>query len=139
MFKTIKNIFWLAIIIFILYIVLIFIKPALADNIAQKLWISDFNEKIRTIKKWIDILWTKVPTKEELQKAYSWAKEKVEKIKSNIDNIRDTAGNLKDKYEKTKEFIDKTWDKINKVKDSLDDLQKVWEDISNVVNKEVIK
>ena len=133
--KILKNIIWMIIISFIIYIVLIFVQPAIADNIAEKLWIKSFNEKIRIIKTWVDIASTKIPTKEELENAYSWAKNKVNEIKWNIDNIREQAVELWKKYEKAKDFIDDTSKKINNVKNSLNDLQKIWEDISNVVNK----
>jgi len=137
--KLIKNIFLILFILFIVYIVLIFAKPAFADKVAKILGISNFNEKIRIIKWGVDYVSTKVPTKKEIEKAYSWAKNKIEEIKWNIDDIRNTASDIWDKYDQAKDFVNETGDKIEKVKNSLNDLQKVWEDISNVVNKEAIK
>jgi len=137
--KTIKKIFWLIVLLFIIYVILIFVKPAFADQIADVLWIKSFNEKVRIIKKWLDVFSTKIPDKEELEETYSWAKEKIENLKENIDNIRKSAKDIEKKYEETKEFINETTEKIDKVKESLDDLQKVWNSISDIVNTWAIK
>ena len=99
--KTLKKIIWFIVIILIVYIVLIFVKPAIANNIAEKIGISAFNEQIRTIKDWIDIFSTKIPTKEEIIETYSWAKDSILDLKDNIDDIRETADGLWEKYGKS--------------------------------------
>ena len=137
--KTLKKIIWFLVILAIIYIALIFIKPVIADSIAKNIWLLNFNEKIRTIKKWVDIFSTKIPTKDEIVEAYSGAKNKVEEIKWNINNIRETADDLGKKYDEAKDFIDETWEKINNVKDSLNDLENLWKSVENIVNKEAIK
>jgi len=129
-----KKIIWLIILVFIIYIVLIFIKPVIADKIAKTLWIEGINEKILEIKNKLDYVSTKIPSKEELEEAYFWAKDKISEIKDNIENIRETANNLEDKYNKTIDFIDETWKKIEKVTEALGDLQEVWNSIKNTIN-----
>ena len=132
--KTIKKIFWFIILIFVLYIILIFVKPAFADQIADLLWIKSFNEKIRIIKNWIDVLSTKIPSEEEITDWINTTKEKIEDVKDTINDIRETTKDLKEKYEETKEFIDETKEKIDTVKDKLNDLEEIWEGITNLVN-----
>ena len=134
-----KNIIWFIILIFVIYIILIFIKPTIADKIASIIGIQKFNEQVIEIKNKMDYASTKIPTKEDLESAYSWAKDKVGDIKESIDWLRDNADDIKDKYDDAKEFIDETWEKIDKVKDSLNDLESLWEDISNIVNKEAME
>ena len=134
-----KNIIWFIVLIFIIYIILIFIKPTIADKIAGLIGIKKFNEQVLEIKNKMDYVSTKIPTKEDIENAYSWAKDKVKDIKEGIDDLRDTADDIKDKYDDAKEFIDETWEKINKVKESLDNLEGLWENISNIVNKETIE
>ncbi len=134
-----KNILWFIVLILVIYIMLIFIKPSIANNIAEIIWIKSFNEKVLDIKEKMDYFSTKIPTKEELDEAYSWAKNKIEDVKENIDNIRESADKLEDKYNEAKDFIDETWDKIDKVKENLNDLEKIWDDISNAVNKQVME
>ena len=134
-----KNIVWFIILIFVLYMMLIFIKPTIANKIAEIIGIKTFNEKVIEIKNKMDYASTKIPTKDDLESAYSWAKEKVEDIKEGINDLRDTADDIKWKYDDAKEFIDETWEKIDNVKDSLNDLENLWENISNSVNKEVMK
>ena len=129
-----KKIIWLIILVLIIYIVLIFIKPVIADKIAKTLWIEGINEKVLEIKNKLDYVSTKIPSKEELENAYSWAKDKISEIKNNIENIRETANNLEDKYNQTKDFIDETWKKIEKVTEALGDLQKIWNSIGNSIN-----
>jgi len=128
-----KKIIWFIILVFIIYIVLIFIKPTIANKIATNLGIKNFNEKVLEIKKKLDYISTKVPTKEELTWAYSWAKNKISKIKDKIDNIRNTAEDLENKYENAKEFINETWKKIEKAKETLNNLQEIWSDLQNFI------
>ena len=137
--KTIKKLFWLIILVLILYIILIFVKPVIADNLWQIFWIKSFNKQIRTIKKWIDIFSKKLPDAEEISQTLSWAKEKISNIKEWINNIRTKAKDIEEKYEQTKEFIEDTSEKIDKLKDNIDDLQKIWKNITNLVNTWSIK
>jgi hypothetical protein len=51
-----KKIIWLIILVFILYILLIFKAPALANEIEKLLNIKGFNQKIINIKKKLDNL-----------------------------------------------------------------------------------
>ena len=129
-----KKLIWLAILISIIYITLVFVKPVIADKIAKTLWIESLNEKILEMKSKLDYVSTRIPSKEELEEAYSWAKDKISEIKDNIENIRETANNLEDKYNKTKVFIDETWKTIEKVTETLGDLQEIWNSIKNTIN-----
>ena len=137
--ELLKNIFWFILLIFIVYIMIIFIKPSISDKIWEIIWIQVFNEKVLEIKEKMDYFSTKIPTKEELTDAYSWAKDKIGDVKENIDKVRESADKLEDKYNEAKDFIDETWDKIDKVKESLNDIEQIGEDISNIVNKEVME
>jgi peptidoglycan hydrolase CwlO-like protein len=129
-----KKIIWLIILVSITYITLIFVKPVIADKIAKMLWIENINEEIIEIKDKLDYFSTKIPSKEELENAYSWAKDKISKLKDNIDDIRETANNLENKYNKAVDFIDETWKNIEKVNKVIGDLQEVWKNIENIIN-----
>lgn len=134
-----KKILLIISIIIIVYVMIIFIKPVIADKIAWVLWIQSINKIILNFKYKLDGTSTKIPSKKELEEAYSWAKDKVTEIKDNIDDIRKTADDLKWTYNETKDLINQTWEKINKVKDTLNDIQAVGDSINNVVNKDAIQ
>ena len=121
-----KKIIWLVILVSITYITLVFVKPVIADKIAKALWIESINEKIIDMKSTLDYFSTRIPSKEELENAYSWAKDKISQLKDNIEDIRVTANDLEDKYTNTIKFIDETWKKIEEVNQAIWDLQKVW-------------
>lgn len=137
--KNLKNLLWFILLIVIIYIMLVFIKPQIADTIAWTLWIKNINESITNFKEKLDYVSTKIPTKDEVQNAYSGAKNTIWDIKDNIENIRETADDLENKYNNTKEFINETGEKIEKAKQKLNDIQKIWDDISNMVNKNAIE
>jgi peptidoglycan hydrolase CwlO-like protein len=129
-----KKIIWFIVIIFIVYITLIFIKPVIANKIAETLWIKVFNEKVIEIKEKLDYISTKIPSKEEIEKAYSGAKEKIADIKSNIDDIRETANDIENKYGEVKDFVNKAWEKLKETKETLNNLQGISNDIGNLIN-----
>ncbi len=129
--KIIKIILWLSLIIFTIYIVLIFIKPVLSSIIADKLWLTYFNQQVEKIKQKVEGLSTKIPTQEELINIYSWAVNKAELLKGNITNIRETTENLGQKYNEAKNFVNETWVQISEVKNSLD---WIWGNINNITN-----
>lgn len=137
--NLIKNLFWLIIAVFIVYLMLIFFKPDIASQIAKSLKIEKFNEQVLMFKDKLDYVSTKMPSKEEIETAYSWAKDKIWDIKDWIDTVRETAWDIEETYNETKDFINETWEKIDKVKETLNDIEKVWETISDVVNKDVMK
>jgi hypothetical protein len=56
--------------ILILYILLIFISPTLADNIGSKLKIEPFNKFIRDFKTTVDDIYTNLPTQNEVKDIY---------------------------------------------------------------------
>jgi peptidoglycan hydrolase CwlO-like protein len=120
-----KKIIWFIVLGIVSYIVLIFFNPSIANKIATSLWIESFNEKVIEAKKTLDYISTKVPTKNELEKAYSWAKDTISNLKENIDDIRNTAKELEDKYTNAKKFIDETWKQIEQVKQTIGSIQEV--------------
>ena len=123
-----KKIFWLLVIIFVLYVILIFKAPIFADNIEKLMHNSTiFNEKVRQIKKKLDKLWTKLPTKEDLQKTYSWTIETINKTKENIDNLRKKAKELEKNYDEVKQ-------KIDEAQKTLDKVEKIWNNIREIIN-----
>ncbi|MDR2411962.1 MAG: hypothetical protein LBD88_05405 [Candidatus Peribacteria bacterium] len=67
----IKKILWFLVIVFVLYILLIFTYPNLADKIENKLGIKSFNEFIRNFKTTLDDICTNLPTKDEVKNAYN--------------------------------------------------------------------
>ncbi len=129
-----KKLFLFILIIFVSYILLIFLKPDLADKIANQLGFVDFNEKVRIIKKWIDIFSTKIPDEKEIEDSFVKAKEKINSIKENINNLRNEANEVKEKYNQTKEFLEDTSKKIDEVKENIDKLQEIWSWITNIIN-----
>jgi len=127
-----KKFFYIIIIIIVTYTVLIFIKPVIANQIADILWIRSFNENVIEIKKKIDYVSTKIPSKDEINSAYSWAKDKISDFKENIDTVREKAEWLKDIYGNAKDFIDTTGEKIESVRDSIDWFNKLENQIKEV-------
>jgi len=104
----------LSIVIFIvLYIIIVFKAPIIANQIEKIIWLHWLNEKIRNIKNKLDYFWTKVPTKNDLQKYYSWTLNSIDKTKENIDKLRKKADELKNTYDKTKNTINQAWEKLN--------------------------
>lgn len=134
-----KKILWVIIFIVLLYIVLIFFKPLIAEQIAKQIWIEKFNEFIINSKDKLDYVSTKIPTKDDLEKAYSWAQDTISDIKENIEDIRWTANDIEEKYNDAKDFINETWEKIENAKEALNDLKKVWDSITNLVNTWSVK
>jgi len=120
--NTIKKIVWLIVIIFITYIVLIFVKPNIANKIADIIWTRDFNQSVLDIKSKLDDASTNIPSKEDIEKAYSWAKDTISDIKWSIEDLRQKADELEDTYDKAKDFIDDTSVKLKDAKDIIDNI-----------------
>lgn len=120
-----KKLIWLAIAIFTIYILLIFKAPTLANQIEQLIWIDWFNEKVIELKETFDYMVTKAPSKEEIEAAYSWAKEKVDEAKEKIDDLREKAWEIEDTYNKANDFIDDASEKIDKAREVVNTINEI--------------
>lgn len=143
----IKKIFFIIILVFTLYIVLIFISPALADKIESSFWFEWLNEKIRTLKSNMDDTYTNIPSKDQLldtiDEVKKWAETKtkdaldsVNQVKNTLDDVRVTLSWAASTYSEIKWSIDETkiqietW--VNTIKDTADTISDVSQSINNV-------
>ena len=141
----IKKLLFIILIIVTLYIVSIFISPALADKIESSFGFTWFNQKIRDLKSWVDSTYTNIPSKEEFLETYDQAKIQAElkakdalnwvnEVKWNIDEVRSTLSWAAKTYNEVKTSIEttkaqvETW--VNAIKTTADTLNQV----SNTLN-----
>lgn len=101
----------LIVIIFTAYILGIFLMPSQTDILADKLWISGFNDSVRWLKDWADTVWNDM-----LQ---------VKEASSTVDMARNAIKSTQDSIKKWQEVVNKTqWvieqkiDQANKVAES---------------------
>jgi len=148
----INKLFWFIIIIFVLYILMIFKMPVIADKIQTWLGFNWFNEFVIDFKNSMDSFFTRVPTKEELKEWYnstlSWAVDFkndvvtwVNDVKDWIDSVRwtlswavDTYNDVKETVIDTKETIDSTVETIKDTSESLKDTAEKINSISNSIS-----
>lgn len=141
----IKKLLLIILIIVTLYIISIFVSPALADKIESSLWITWFNQKIRDLKLGVDSTYTNIPSKDEFLETYDQAKIQAEikakdalnwvnEVKWNIDEVRSTLSWAASTYKEVKTSIEttkaqvETW--VNAIKTTADTLNQV----SNTLN-----
>lgn len=141
----IKKLLLIILIIVTLYIISIFVSPALADKIESSLWITWFNQKIRDLKSGVDSTYTNIPSKDEFLETYDQAKIQAEikakealnwvsEVKWNIDEVRSTLSWAASTYSEIKWSIDETKlqieTSVNAIKTTADTLNQV----SNTIN-----
>ena len=141
----IKKLLLIILIIVTLYIVSIFVSPAVADKIENSFWFTWFNQKIRDLKSWVDSTYTNIPSKDEFLETYDQAKIQAEikakdalnwvnEVKWNIDEVRSTLSWAASTYKEVKTSIEttkaqgETW--VNAIKTTADTLNQV----SNTLN-----
>lgn len=141
----IKKLLLIILIIVTLYIISIFVSPALSDKIESSLWITWFNQKIRDLKLGVDSTYTNIPSKDEFLETYDQAKIQAEikakdalnwvsEVKWNIDEVRSTLSWAASTYKEVKTSIEttkaqvETW--VNAIKTTADTLNQV----SNTLN-----
>ena len=124
---------WLFIAIFTFYILLVFKAPAISTEIDKLIWIKWFSEKVIIFKWTYDKAVTNIPTKEELEAAYSWAVNRVDQVKDTIDDIRETAEEVGDTYNQATDFINDAWEKLDQAKDTFDEVKDSIDGIKNIV------
>jgi peptidoglycan hydrolase CwlO-like protein len=133
-----KKILLMLVVFIVLFLILIFKAPVVADKIWNLFWFYWVSENIVNIKNKFDNAITRIPSKEEViqtyDMAYSWTVNAIDKTKDTIDNVRENANKIEEKYNNAKEFIDDTWKKIDEVKSTINDLEQIWNNIKNIVN-----
>lgn len=142
----IKKIFFIIILVFTLYIVLIFISPALADKIESSFWFEWLNNKIRTFKSGMDDTYTNIPSKEQLldtiDEVKKWAETKtkdaldsVNQVKNTLDDVRVTLSWAASTYSEIKWSIDETKiqieNSVTAIKNTADTISDVSQSINN--------
>lgn len=136
--KLINKIIFLIIFVFVLYVILIFVSPSFANNIAKPLWIEKFNKIVLDLKAKLDKNSTQDFWVENLENIYnktlSWATDLKDKaidginwVRSSINDVRWWVNSTIETYEEVKsqidditETIDKTTKQIQEVKWSFD-------------------
>ncbi len=128
-----KKILWLLILIITVYILLVFKAPTLANDIEKLIWLNWLNQKIINIKNKLNMFWTKVPTKQDLSKYYSWTVNTIKKTKESIDELRLKADELKNKYKTAQDWINKVQNKLENIKKTVDKISNVWSTINKII------
>ena len=112
-----KKLLWFILIVFVLYVVYIFIAPAEADKLWDRIWILPFNKKVRELKANFDEIYSNLPNQEEVQEFYdktkSWAIEWANTVKWKVDDIRGNLNDTKTKIEDTKNKYNQTMEAID--------------------------
>lgn len=133
-----KKILLGILIIFVLYILAIFKAPVFAENVEKFLKIEWFNDWVIEFKAKMDVAFTNVPSKQDLEDAYnktlsgaeniknyawSWTQEVKEKIDwirlwlswsiESYNWVRRDVLNTKERIEKTLESIKETWEMLD--------------------------
>ena len=127
-----KDLFWYILLFFLIYILILFNSPTLANRIWWTIWLKWFNEFMLQFSSIYNDTIKKMPNKEEIQetydKAYSWAtkitnefKTWVEATKSKVDDIR----------------LSLSWaeNKINNIKNWINSIKTVLERSSDTIDK----
>lgn len=145
----IKKLFFIIVLILTLYIVLIFISPALADKIESTLWFEWLNEKIRTLKSSMDDTYTNIPSKDQFLNTIDEVKNQAEiktkdaldwvnEVKNTIDWVRSTLSWAASTYSEIKWSIDETKTQIENsvtaIKDTADTINNIWQSINNTLS-----
>ncbi len=131
----IQKIFWFFVIVLVLYVLLIFKVPTVADSIEDAFWFGWFNQAVLEFKDLFDNTVTDIPTKNEIENKYTETLSGAHDFKNNVvdtldftrDKINDVRGTLsgaEDTYNSTIKFlsgavqtIEETEDFINRFKD----------------------
>lgn len=118
-------------IIFVLYILLVFVAPGLADKVGWAIWLQWFNDIVRDLKKKWDETITNYPQiKEDVENRLSEAQsgalelkntvaEGVKDTKEKIDTVRETLEDTRWSIEETVNSINNTVDKVWELSDSV--------------------
>lgn len=136
--KFIKNIFFLFIIIFVLYILGLFIFPEKVKNFWDSIWLSDFNNLVLELKNksdswiWTDLdiknLWSWVT--EALDTATNYAKD----IKSKVDSVRSTASWISHTYNEVKTQVETTKKALDDANTKVQEIRNSIENVTNIIN-----
>ncbi|MDD3793997.1 MAG: hypothetical protein PHI37_04240 [Candidatus Gracilibacteria bacterium] len=145
----IKKLFFIIVLILTLYIVLIFISPALADKIESTLGFEGLNEKIRTLKSSMDDTYTNIPSKDQFLNTIDEVKNQAEiktkdaldgvnEVKNTIDGVRSTLSGAASTYSEIKGSIDETKTQIENsvtaIKDTADTINNIGQSINNTLS-----
>ena len=95
-------------VIVVLYILFAFMMPKESDLMAKKLWIENFNEYIRNLKKWADWVSDELLQLKSSEEIIWKAKNVVNSTNEAIDKTKDAIIN---KIEQTNKVI-KSWEKV---------------------------
>ena len=146
-----KKFYWFSIMILVIYILLIFKAPSFTKIIDEKLWFNWFTEFVTQFKWAVDETYTNLPSTDEIkdwyEKAYSWAIDIKDNIKSWIDVTKekidtarvalswaeDTLNKVKDTYEETVDFIDWASKQLDEARKTIDKVTEVWKSISETI------
>jgi len=144
-----KKIFSFFIIFFVLYILLIFTAPKLAEGIESNFWLNWFNEFVLWFKSDLDNTSTNIPTEWEIHKKYytfvdwtvnfihrfiDWVniiKWRIDKFREDIEKKKQKVEDIKETYDNVKEIINTASWAIQKTTNTLKEINSIKENIYN--------
>ena len=140
-----QKIFWFFVLIFIVYLLLIFKIPSVANSIEEAFWFKWFNNWVIEIKKKFDNVVTDIPTKDEISSKYtstlSWATviknnvvNTLEFTKDQINNVRETLSWSEETYNSTVNFLSWASDTIAETEEFINRFKKVVKSASWIIN-----
>ena len=135
--KFLKKLLAIALLIFVLYILLLFVFTDKTRSIFDNLWLKTFNENVLKLKWDLDEKSTNIDFKD----IWSWANQilntttdYVKETKNKIDQARKTANDLWEKYEEAKENVKNAKETIDKASESIKEIQNWVENVKNIFN-----
>lgn len=121
----------LIVIIFTAYILGIFLMPSQTDILADKLWISEFNQSVRWLKTWADTVGNDMLQVKEGQSAVDMARNAMKSTQDSIQKWQEVVN-------KTQSEIENKIDQANKVVESgqkvIDSTRELKQNVSNLTS-----
>jgi len=125
------------------YGVTVFTAPKTASKIDAMIWISWFSENFRGTKVNFDSVITDIPSLNEFK---SWALDIKDTVvdgvattKDTIDSVRGWAQKIEETYNDARDVVEGINGKVTEIKNTLDDVQSLGQNISNVVNTDLVE
>lgn len=136
-----KKIYFFLVIIIVGYALLAYNFPTKVQLVEDFFWLPHLSQGIISFKSTFDDTVTNIPTKEELEQAYTTiysgaveysekAKEGLDITKWKIDEVRQTLSGAGDVYIEGKALIEQTGETIDAIWQVVDAVQKVQEEVS---------
>jgi len=125
------------------YWVTVFSSPETASKIDAMIGMPWFSENIRGSKANFDTIVTDIPSINEFKSGALDIKDTVidwvATTKDTIDSVRWWVQKVEKTYNDARDIVDGINGKVTDIKNTLDDVQSLWQNISNVVNTDLVE